>query len=318
MVEHWLLTPGRAHRRKVSNMTSTTSSPHRSVDPAATSEGERPSGRPLRDSATFLAPVYLIALALALAIPGTVENPGPVSLLSALVPALTVGAIRLIARRRHAQPNPFPLGLRRLGLRYWPVAIVVPAAAICAPFVATWALGIISFDGLGTYVAGAPVNIVILTFIFLGEEIGWRSYLLPRLASVMPVRRASLATGFAQGLFHLPLLLLTPVYDGDGKRWIVVPGALIVLTAAGAMFGWLRTRSTSLWPAVIAHATVNTCFVEAPVLVADNPDLAAHLTSEGGLFMIISTVLVSAIFLARANWTPRSAAGPCLGDAERP
>ncbi|CAN5476045.1 hypothetical protein BH10ACT1_BH10ACT1_23840 [soil metagenome] len=264
-------------------------------------------GRPVRDSLVYLGPVYVAAVVLALAIPGTVENPGPVSGLTALVPALVVGIIRLIARRRHAPANPFPLGMRRLGLRSWPAAIVIPAAAIIASFAAAWAIGVVGFDGLGGYVAGTPFNLVLLTFIFLGEEIGWRSYLLPRLASVMPVRRASVVTGFAQALFHLPLLLLTDVYDGDGSRWIVVPGVVVVLTAAGPLFGWLRVRSASLWPATIAHAAVNTALVEAPVLISDNPDTAAYLTSEGGLFTVVIVMGIAAVILRRANWTPRTA-----------
>lgn len=259
---------------------------------------------PLREVAVAVLPVYPIVLALCLAMPGKVDDASPASLLAMLTPAAVLGVGWLVARRR-GPANPHPFGLRRPGLRFWPVAVVVPAVAICVPFALVWALGIISFDGLGPYALDAPFSLVLLTVLVLGEEIGWRGYVLPRLAEVLPVRRAAVATGVLQAVLHLPLLLLTPTYAPHGSRWVVVPGVVLVLVAAGPIFGWLRVRSGSLWPAAIAHATVNTCLVEAPVLVSDRPDLAAHLAGEGGLFTLVLVVL-SAIVVGRADWTPRS------------
>lgn len=262
--------------------------------------------QPRREVLTYLALTYGIAVGSALVIPGTKENPGPVALFALLTPALVVGMIRLVARLRHAPANPYPLGLRRAGFHYWPAAVLLPMGAMAASFGLAYLFGVVRFDGLLGQLIFSPLNIVLMTVLVLGEEIGWRSYLLPRLASIMPVRRASVVTGFLQGLFHLPLLLLTPSYDGDGSRWIVVPGVVCTLTAAGAVFGWLRTRSGSLWPAAIAHATVNTFIIGAPVLVTKNPDLAAYLTGEGGIFTV-GIVAVTALFvLRRCDWTARS------------
>lgn len=265
--------------------------------------------QPRREILTYLALTYGIAVGTALAIPGTKENPGPVGLFALLTPALVVGLIRLAARLRHAPANPYPLGLRRAGFRSWPAAVLLPMGAMAVSYGLADLVGVVSFDGLAQYVISSPINIVIMSVLVLGEEIGWRSYLLPRLASVMPVRRASLFTGFCQGLFHLPLLLLTPAYDGDGSRWVVVPGVLCTLTAAGAAFGWLRTRSGSLWPAAIAHATVNTFVLETPVLVSQNPDLAAYLTGEGGIFTI-TIIAVMALLIVRRATGPRGVPRP--------
>ncbi len=263
---------------------------------------------PWRDAATFLAVVYPAATAMALALPGTKEDPGPAAMLTAFVPALVVGLLRLVAHLRHGPADPHPLGLRRAGLRWWPAAVAIPTVAIGTSFAAVWAVGVVTFRDLGLYAADAPISLALMAILFLGEEIGWRSYLLPRLASVLPARRASLVTGFAQALFHLPLLLLTSGYDGDGSRWIVVPGVLTVITAAGAVFGWLRLRSGSLWPVAIAHAMVNVCLVEAPTLVSDDPDLTAYLTGEGGILTVLTVVAGAALVLRCAQWTPRTEA----------
>jgi len=280
--------------------------------PVADPTAAPPSADPrtaVRQAVVFVGITFAVATALALGLPGTAANPGPVALLTLLTPALVVGLIRLGARLRHGPANPYPLGLRRLGLRSWPAAVALPLLSIGASFAVAAALGIVQFDGLGAYVMNAPFNLVIMTVLLLGEEIGWRGYLLPRVAALLPARRASLLTGLIHGLFHLPLLLLTVSYDGDGSRWLVVPGVVAVISAGGVVFGWLRIRSQSLWPALIAHATVNTCLLEAPVLLSDDPDLTAHLTGEGGLFTLLTVGLVALAVWKLADWTPTAAAG---------
>lgn len=264
-------------------------------------------GTATREATVFVAITFVVAIGIALLFPGTKENPGPAALLTLLVPATVVGLIRLSARMRRAPANPFPLGLRHLGLRSWPAAVLLPVVAVGSSLAIAAALGVVYFDGLAGYVVSAPINIAVMTLLLLGEEIGWRGYLLPRVAALLPVRKASLVTGLIHACYHLPLLLLTVAYDSDGSRWIVVPGVIVVITAGGAVFGWLRIRSGSLWPAMIAHATVNTCFVGAPQLLSHDADLAAYVTGEGGILTVITVVLVAALVLRFANWSPRDA-----------
>src|SRR6478752_4140575 len=105
-------------------MTSTTT-PQLLTDPQLRSEPEHPSppGHPRRESAVYLGITYALAVGIALLIPGTAENPGPVSMFTLFIPAIVVGLIRLVARLRHAPANPHPLALRRGGFRYWPAAV---------------------------------------------------------------------------------------------------------------------------------------------------------------------------------------------------
>ena len=56
-------------------------------------------------------------------------------------------------------------------------------------------------------------NDVFLHFSHLGEELGWRGFLLPRLAARQGPLRASLVVGLLWGLWHLPAFWL----PGTGK-----------------------------------------------------------------------------------------------------
>ena len=85
-------------------------------------------------------------------------------------------------------------------------------------------------------------------------------------------------------------------------------GAVAVITCGGVMFGWLRTRTGSLWPVAIAHAMVNVCIVESPYLTSGDLDIAAYFTGEAGIFTFVATAIVAIVLARRANWTPRHTA----------
>jgi membrane protease YdiL (CAAX protease family) len=276
---------------------STAAQPATRARPAAPRRGRRLPD----DVLAFTGIVAAGATTVALALPGTEEAPGPVALLTLLVPAFAAGAMRLIFRRRTTTPLP-ATGIRRMGWRFWPLAAVLAASAIATSYALAWAVGVADFDGLGAYAASAPLQIAFLCVLLLGEELGWRGYLFPRLEPVVGPRRAAVATGIAHGAFHIPLLTLTSAYDSDGSRWIVVPGVVAVVTLGGVVFGWLRHRSGSLWPVLIAHATVNVCLITDPELVTSRPGLTAAVTGEGGVLTVATVGTVAWLVHRYGDW----------------
>lgn len=89
----------------------------------------------------------------------------------------------------------------------------------------------------------------------LGEELGWRGWLLPKLMPLGTIP-ALLVSGVIWGLWHAPLILLGYNYP-DAPRWLGLTAMIIMCTLIGAVFGWLRLRSGSVWPAALAHAAFN-------------------------------------------------------------
>jgi uncharacterized protein len=67
--------------------------------------------------------------------------------------------------------------------------VVGPAVFIAVSFSVAGAFGVVRFPGLGPGFDIGVLNLVlttiIFTVVFLGEEIGWRGYLLFRLAELM-------------------------------------------------------------------------------------------------------------------------------------
>jgi membrane protease YdiL (CAAX protease family) len=272
----------------------------------------RTSGEPRRASpagrqaALFVALSWAQTLGLALALP----HAGIAPLLAIATPLISTALVITFGT---------PAGHRRaawagvgFGLPPWwgpVVAVVVTAAVTVASFAAAAAVGVARFPDLdlapavlGPAAANLAVAILIFTVVFLGEEIGWRGYLLPRLMELMSGRRASIVTGACHAIFHLPLLVLTTTYQSAGNRWIVVPMVLGTLTLAGVVYGWLRLTTGSIWPVCLAHSAFNN-FMETAgaVAVATSPAALAYLTTETGVFTLLLMIGIAAWLLtARA------------------
>ncbi len=104
---------------------------------------------------------------------------------------------------------------------------------------------------LATTPVGAFINLVPA----LGEELGWRGWLLPKLMPLGTVP-ALLVTGVIWGLWHAPLILLGYNYP-DAPGWLGLTAMVGMCIPVGAVFGWLRLRSGSVWPAALAHGAFN-------------------------------------------------------------
>jgi CAAX protease family protein len=140
------------------------------------------------------------------------------------------------------------LGLQHAGFRYWPLALLAPTAVLVASYGAATLLGVVSWRFEPDIAINLAINIVIVSFFAFFEEIGWRGYMLPKLATGYP-RLAPALVGFLHGVWHLPLMLLTTAYNPVGNRLIVVPLFLAVLTAAGSSTGTCVTNPavSGLW-----------------------------------------------------------------------
>jgi membrane protease YdiL (CAAX protease family) len=270
----------------------------------------------VREIVAYLAIAYSLTLAIAVALPNAQIN----LLLSVAAPTVAVTILTFTMFKRGTRRELWRgIGLRRAGLRSWLPALVVPVLLCGAAYGTALLLGAGRWGHMdisaATVTNGAInllINTVIMTVIILGEEIGWRGYMLPRVQQLTDDRRAALLTGFAHGLFHLPLILIATTYDAAGARWIVAPTAVVTITAGGVFYAWLRDRSGSLWPVAVAHNTVNTVFdLGAAGIVATSPASLAYVAGETGFATMGACVVLAVFILMRAKvWQNSKPAEP--------
>ena len=143
-------------------------------------------------------------------------------------------------------------------------------------------------------VAGCTINAIVA----LGEETGWRGWLLSAL-SPLGTTRAVVFTGAVWGLWHAPLIAMGYEYEHQ------IPAALgIVLftmfcMAFGTLLAWLRARSGSIWPAAITHGTLNAFATLPPILVAPEDSWDLVTSSIAGVPAVLMIMAIAAVLLSR-------------------
>ncbi|MEP3295520.1 MAG: CPBP family intramembrane glutamic endopeptidase [Pseudoruegeria sp.] len=96
-----------------------------------------------------------------------------------------------------------------------------------------------------------------IAFGGMGEELGWRGFLVPELFKHYDFTKTALISGVIWSVYHWPL-----VYFLMAPRLGVAPAPLLVfVTIAGiglsTIMAWLRLKSGSVWTAVIFHMALN-------------------------------------------------------------
>lgn len=132
----------------------------------------------------------------------------------------------------------------------------------------------------------------------LGEEIGWRGFLVPELSKQMSFTKLSLLSGIIWAAWHSPLILFAD-YNAPTNHWYALTCFAVMVVGISFVFAWLRLKSCSLWTAALLHASHN-LFVQA---IFDNAmrDTGKTLwyTTEFGAALAVVAVIFAAYFWTR-------------------
>ena len=161
--------------------------------------------------------------------------------------------------------------------------------------------GTVSFDGLRSQGFGASLTVIGIGFASsllknIGEEFAWRGYLTPRFKALSLGNFTNhMLTGAIWGLWHVPywLFLLGPdlinEYSNLGVTGFIAMG-LIGIFPSALVYGELRLKTGSLWPAFLAHNVINAIIPQLLfggfVTLAPQAELVFS-PGLGGLLMIV-------------------------------
>lgn len=134
----------------------------------------------------------------------------------------------------------------------------------------------------------------------LGEEIGWRGFLVPELYKSQGYTKTSQLTGLIWGIWHLPILLFAD-YNSGTPYWFAMPCFVVLIISISFIYTWFRMKSGSLWTAVILHGSHN-LFVQSifTPLTKDTGNTAYYIDEFGIVLPIV------AIGFAIFFWTKRN------------
>jgi membrane protease YdiL (CAAX protease family) len=140
----------------------------------------------------------------------------------------------------------------------------------------------------------------------LGEEVGWRGYLLPRLAPRWGLVPAALAIGLLWGLWHLPADYIALKAYGPLFWLAFLINGPIVLTAHSIIVSVLWARSArSLLVALLYHWGITFSAIVAPSVGGESPSALAASAVGAAAVWIAAAI---ALFVHRSTVSTQSMA----------
>jgi uncharacterized protein len=242
----------------------------------------------------------------------------------------------------------------RRGWRFYLAAWLLPLAAALAGAAAYYLFFPQSFDRnlgqlqelfAGTPLAATPNPWTLMLFLIvqsliiavpinalasMGEEFGWRAYLLQKLMvnyagpardsasagasteqrgfSAAGARKAALVVGLVWGVWHWPLLFMS--MRTDPSMPVLYPLIYLLSTCAlSILLSWVTLRSGSVWPAAIGHGAIN-AFSGLTMLTLIGPANMLLGPMTGGLIATVGYfILALVLWFSRSAFAVRTAAG---------
>lgn len=204
---------------------------------------------------------------------------------------------------------------------------LIPIAYAVPVYLITWSTGLGAFNiSMLTKTAASygwnnfPPSLVLMLFVLLsatlgmvgklsralGEEIGWRGFLVPELSKVVGFRGIGLISGLMWAVYHYPVLLFAN-YNSGGPPWYGLTCFTIMVIASGFIMAWLTLRSQSLWPAAIFHASHNLFIQTILTPLTSDTGSTKYTIDEFGIGLVITTIIGAIIVWRRRDELPKPA-----------
>jgi len=179
------------------------------------------------------------------------------------------------------------IGRWRAGLRWYAAALLLPFALQGMALAVNRAMGAVVSSTAPPIAARdiVPQLLVLVLFVGLAEEPGFRGYALQRLLPGRPPALAALIVGVLHAVWHLPLFVQ------GSEPLTIVP----IIVAGAVLIGWVYVGSGgSVLLTMLMHASVNTAAAFVSQILAAS-DLARQTALLAGVYVVAAGVVVAAV-----------------------
>lgn len=132
----------------------------------------------------------------------------------------------------------------------------------------------------------------------VGEEWGFRAYLLPKLYRKIGAVPAMVLNGIISGLWYAPFVVMG-YYYGSGNWGFPVVNILAMCAfscVTGIIYSYLSLRTGSIFPSIFAHSAVNVMMSQASLFTFDGGNYFIG-PSPTGIIGGIPFIIVAAVFI---------------------
>ena len=181
--------------------------------------------------------------------------------------------------------------------RYLLLAALIPLVYSVTIYGIAWITGLAGFQNPSKNLLIACVpGFFLYCIAALGEEIGWRGFLVPHLIKITSFTKTVLISWIIWAVWHYPAILWAD-YQSDAPRWFDLTSLTIAIVGLSAMTAWLRLRSGSIWPAVIWHGVHNLLIQAIFLEMTIDTDVSKYVVDDFGIGVMITGIILAIIFL---------------------
>ena len=207
--------------------------------------------------------------------------------------------------------------------RYELIGFALPLAYATAAYGAVW---IFDFGGVDlTRFQTNPIRFITIGLVMslafaTGEELGWRGFLVPKLAERMSFKATAFISGIVWATWHMPLIIFAD-YNGGTPTLYSIGCFAVMVVGIAFPFAWLRLRSGSVWPAALLHASHNLFIQGFFDTVTVDTGHTKWLLSEFGAVLAVAAAITGYLFSRRGDQVSantRAGAASVIADPATP
>jgi membrane protease YdiL (CAAX protease family) len=175
---------------------------------------------------------------------------------------------------------------------WWYVFAFISTAAVVLIALNLYRLlggAVVNTNDTGQWYLIPVIFLYVFFFSVLGEEFGWRGFLLPRLQQKYNALVSSLIIGSVWGFWHLPLFLIKGDFHQSIPFWLF----MVQDVALAVIMTWIYNNTRgSLLLIHIFHTASNTTVGLLPVLPADQYSSLVPLYITVAILVLVAVSIV--------------------------
>lgn len=146
------------------------------------------------------------------------------------------------------------------------------------------------------FVVTATLSFLLLLPSVLGEELGWRGFLVPELSKWMSFTGVALVSGILWAVWHWPMIFMGIYGNKITPLYFKLLMFTLFITANAVTLAYLRLKSNSVWTAVIFHMSSNIFLQNFFTPMTMGTARSAWFMDEFGALPALMAVLVAGYF----------------------
>jgi len=206
-------------------------------------------------------------------------------------------------------------------LKYLKLSYITPILYVSIAYALIWLFGfgdLINTERITQWsnelgIAESNQKLVIIVMVFLlltvgviknlgstlGEEIGWRGFLIFELRKVMSFKSLAIVSGIIWAVWHFPVINL--IY-GRGENLLLHMGAFtIMIIGVSVILAYFTFKSNSLWPAALYHSIHNIYIQKICTPITITNDNTTFWIDEYGFMIPIITTIFAIYYWRKAE-----------------